>query len=155
VLCSINKWKYKHTFPLSSHKNYKFDIIIENKRIPRVQHDKRCRRGSIEPVHIYDTVCVFKFAEANFRGKVHFGVYTNIRAILNSRRWLPKIMNSRWPLRLKNKENYCNHRRSSKLFSIPGIKQYAIVQKKTLSSGQIIANKRMSVYVRNFSQFAL
>jgi hypothetical protein len=33
-----------------------------------------------------------------------FGVYTNIRAILNSRRWLPKIMNSRTPIRLKIRE---------------------------------------------------
>jgi hypothetical protein len=51
--------------------------------------------------NLWITVCVFKFAEANFRGKVHFGVYTNIRAILNSRSWLPKIINSRRPLRLK------------------------------------------------------
>jgi hypothetical protein len=31
------------------------------------------------------------------------GVYTNIRAILNSRRWLLKIINSRKSIRLKNK----------------------------------------------------
>jgi hypothetical protein len=34
------------------------------------------------------------------------GVYTNIRAILNSRRWLLKIINSRTSIRLKNKQNY-------------------------------------------------
>jgi hypothetical protein len=65
------------------------------------------------------------------------GVHTNIRAILNSRRWLPKIMNSRTPIRLKIREItlnrlgcgfrkqpsfilhtfYCNHCGLSQLFS--------------------------------------
>jgi hypothetical protein len=62
VLCFINKWKIskcKHTFPLSSNKKYELDI--ENKRISRVQNDKWCRRGSIEPVHVRYLNLVFVF----------------------------------------------------------------------------------------------
>jgi hypothetical protein len=70
------------------------------------------------------------------------GVYTTIRAILNLRRWLPKIINSRRPLRLKNKGKDCYHRVSSQLFSIPVPHNTLLYITKTLCSGQIMAKKK-------------
>jgi hypothetical protein len=89
-----------------------------------------------------------------FAERSTLGVYTNIRAILNSRRWLPKIINSRTPSRLKKIREitlnslgngfrkqpslilhtfyYCNRCGTSQLFSTPGVKQYAIVQNKDI-----------------------